>query len=319
SLIYVMSKRKGIVISIGIIIWLYSVASFRVLPESAFFFDLSNYLILHWGATGFGNIWIPFVIVVGILLFLIWILGRIDLNQFIFKRISFNWMYILFAILTLIVLWLGSQEGSAKTIWDQFIINFFGGSQNVFNLKAFLSYFIIYVGFIYLIQMYLQRSLREIGYYNLLRYNSVNKWFWSWFRKIFIYIGLYLLSLSLFSFLAGSSLSIYITIDNSSTIYEMFYHFFVNGYLQLLFYTLFVFIIAWLCKETFYSLVSISILSIFMFPGLNAKLIMPYGLNSMGYMLNGHSTYYISLVLSIWIIMEIVAILYIFNKKDIDF
>ncbi|WP_249365326.1 permease [Cytobacillus citreus] len=321
SLIYVMSKRKGIVISIAILLWLYGVASFRILPDSAFFFDLSNYLLLHWGAIGFGNIWGPIIIVVGILLIHIWILGKIDLNQNVFKK-SPIWIYILFLVITLIVLWSGTQEASSKNVWDKFIIIFLGGSLNGFNLKAFFSYFIIYVGFIYLIQLYLQRELREIGYYKLLRYHSVNKWFWSWYKKIIIYIGLYLLSLSLFSlilsFLTGSSLSFYISIKDTITIYETLFHFFVNGYLQLLFYTLFVFIIAWLCKETFYSLVGISILSIFMFPGLNAKLIMPYGLNSMGYILNGHSTYYISLVLSIWIIVEIIVILYIFNKKDID-
>lgn len=322
SLIYVISKRKGIVIATTILIWIYSVASFRILPDSAFFFDFSNYLILHWGAIGFSNIWIPLIIVVGVLLLLIWILGKIDLNRFIFKKISPNWIYILFSLFTLIIIWSRTQEGSAKTVWDQFIITFLGGAQNGFNLKAFLSYFIIYVGFIYLVQLYLQRALREIGYYNLLRYNSVNKWFWNWFRKIIFYIGLYLLSLSLFSltlsFLVGSSLKIYISIDNTITMYEMFYHFFINGYLQLLFYTLFVFIIAWFYKEVFYSLVGISILSIFMFPGLNVKLIIPYGLNSMGYILNGHSTYHMSLVLLTWIIIEIIVILYIFNKKDID-
>lgn len=101
SLIYVISKRKGIVIATTILIWIYSVASFRILPDSAFFFDFSNYLILHWGAIGFSNIWIPLIIVVGVLLLLIWILGKIDLNRFIFKKISPNWIYILFSLFTL--------------------------------------------------------------------------------------------------------------------------------------------------------------------------------------------------------------------------
>ncbi|MBE2909220.1 permease, partial [Anoxybacillus flavithermus] len=173
------------------------------------------------------------------------------------SKLRYNWGYIILLALIVIALWAGMREKLGKTIWDQFIFMFIGGSNHTFSLKSFLSYWVIYFGFIYLIQLYLQRELSEIGYYKLLRYRSISKWFWEWYRKIMIYIAFYLLILALFSLLLSSlkrfSFDFYISVDNSITIFEVFYHFFVNGYLQVLFYVLFVFIISWLSKEIFYS------------------------------------------------------------------
>ncbi|WP_278342562.1 permease [Parageobacillus thermoglucosidasius] len=322
AIIYVKSQRKGIVIFIAVFIWVYSGVSFKLLPSHAYLFNLCNYLILHSGAAQFGNIWGPFAIVIGLATLVVWSVNRIDLNTKIFSKLRYNWGYIIFFALIVIALWSGMREKLGKTIWDQFIFMFIGGSNQTFSLKSFLSYWVIYFGFIYLIQLYLQRELSEIGYYKLLRYRSISKWFWEWYRKIMIYIAFYLLILALFSLLLSSlkrfSFDFYISVDNSITIFEVFYHFFVNGYLQVLFYVLFVFIISWLSKEIFYSLLAICILSIFMFPGLNNWLIIPSGLNSIGYILSDHSIYRISVVLFLWNILGMIFVLYIFHKKDID-
>ncbi|MCM3799403.1 permease [Caldifermentibacillus hisashii] len=322
AILYVVTKKKFIVTFTAILIWLYGAASFRLLPDSAYLFDISNYLVLHWGVTSFGNLWGPFFVGFGALFLLILIISRIDLRKPSLKIVSFNWVYIAFSSIILIVLWFETRTKTAVTIWDQFLINFFGGSQNGYNLKAFLSYFIIYFGFIFLIQLSLQKELNNTGYYKLLRFQSVNKWFWNWFKKIPIYVTLYLIILVLVSLVisvfSGLSLSHQITLNKTTSINEVVYQFFINGFLQLLFYAVFTFIIAWLSKETFYSFIATSILSIFMFPGLNNNLIIPSGLNSMSYILDDHSIYKISIVLSIWLLLGIMVTLYFLNKNDID-
>jgi hypothetical protein len=322
AILYVLTKKKFIVTFTAILIWLYGVASFRLLPDRAYLFDISNYLVLHWGVTSFRNLWGPFFVGFGALFLLILIISRIDLRKPGLNTVTFNWVYIAFSSIILIVLWFGTRTKTAVTIWDQFLIHFFGGSQNGYNLKAFLSYFIIYFGFIFFIQLSLQKELSNTGYYKLLRFQSVNKWFWNWFKKIPIYVMLYLLILVLFSIVisvfSGLSLSHQITLNKTTSIYEVVYQFFINGFLQLLFYAVFTFIIAWLSKETFYSFIATSILSIFMFPGLNNNLIIPSGLNSMSYILDDHSIYKISIVLSIWLLLGIIVTLYFLNKKDID-
>lgn len=322
SVIYVISKSKGIVIAIAISIWLYNVVSFRFTPENLFFLDLSNYLMLHWGASGFGSIWVPPLIVVTFFILTLWFISKIDLNFKVIYKGRVKWSYMIFPVIIGVVLWMNIRAELVETIWDQLIVFFIGGTQNGFNIRNYLTYFIIYIGFIYLTQLYLQKLLREIGYYSLLRYHSANKWFWSWFKTIMIYTFAYLVSLSLISLMislmSGGSTKLYISLDRSIAIREVLYHFFVNGFLQLTFYILFVFLIAWLYKEAYFSFVGIGILSLFMFPGINTKLIIPYGLNSIGLMLEGYSIYYISLILCIWNLIIVGILAYIFNKKDID-
>ncbi|KPC97928.1 hypothetical protein LR69_03855 [Geobacillus sp. BCO2] len=91
-----------------------------------------------------------------------------------------------------------------------------------------------------------------------------------------------------------------------------FYHFLSTATFKFSFYVLFVFLISWLSKETFYSFVGIAILSFFMFPGLNNRGIIPSGLNSMAYLLTNDSIYRISTVLFLWNVFAIVFLLYVF-------
>ncbi|MED3749089.1 permease, partial [Geobacillus stearothermophilus] len=149
-------------------------------------------------------------------------------------------------------------------------------------------------------------------------------WQWTTFRSRLCDLASYFLSVPLFSLLfirrgTGENLYFNLYIDRSVTLLDMFYHFFVNGYLQVSFYVLFVFLISWLSKETFYSFVGLAILSFFMFPGLNNWGIIPSGLNSMAYLLTNDSIYRITIVLFLWNVFSIVFLLYVFSKQDLDF
>lgn len=317
AIIYVKWKKKGIIVFTAILIWVYGGVSFKLLPHHSLF-NLCNYLILHSGAVQFGNIWGSFTMVTGLMILLIWMVNRLDLNMK-----GYSWRYVVFIALIVMALWSGMREKAGETIWDQFLFMFIGGSNQAFYFKSFLCYWVLYFGFIYWVQLYLQKELSEMGYYKLLRYQSITRWFWRWYHKIMLYIGLYLFALALLALFISSlkrfSFDFYVSIDRSVTLLEVFYHFFVNGYLQISFYVLFVFLISWLSKETFYSLVGLAILSFFMLPGLNNWGIVPSGLNSMAYLFADYSVYRISIVLSLWNVLEIVFLLYVFHKQDLDF
>ncbi|BBW97130.1 hypothetical protein GsuE55_19630 [Geobacillus subterraneus] len=246
------------------------------------------------------------------------VINLLDLNLKLY-----NWNDYAAILLIVMSLWAGMRGKEGTTIWDQFLFMFIGGSNQAFYFKPFLCYLILYFGLVYWVQLYLQKELSEMGYYKLLRYQSTSRWFWGWYCKIMLYIGVYLFALALLalfiSFLNGFSFDFYVSIERSVTVLKIVYHFFVNGYLQLSFYVLFVFIIAWLSKETFYSFVGIALLSFFMLPHLNNWGIVPSGLNSMSYLLTDSSVYRISAILALWNVLMIVFLLYVFRKQDLHF
>lgn len=190
------------------------------------------------------------------------------------------------------------------TTGDSLILIFAGGSQVTFQLKSFLAYFFIYMTFIYLLQVQLQKKINETGYYQLIRYKSTNKWIFQWFKKVCTGIVVYLIFLFIsavgISFLFNQGLDFTVTIQDGVTFYQIIYHFFVNGFLQLVVYILFIFIVSWWSKEVFHSLVGIVLILLFMFPNMNSFLYIPSGLNSMFYILEGNSIYKISIILFVW-------------------
>ena len=66
----------------------------------------------------------------------------------------------------------------------------------------------------------------------------------------------------------------------------------------------------------FYGFVVLVFSSLFMLPGLNNLHIIPAGLNSIGYLIDGASPYYISATLSLFLIIEIITIYYLITKLD---
>lgn len=94
-----------------------------------------------------------------------------------------------------IMVWNARKRG--QTVWDQFLFMFIGGSRQAFYFKSFLCYWVLYFGVIYLVQLHLQTELSEMGYYKLVRYQSISRWFWAWYHKTMLYIGLYLFALAL--------------------------------------------------------------------------------------------------------------------------
>ncbi|MCH4828147.1 hypothetical protein [Planococcus halocryophilus] len=228
----------------------------------------------------------------------------------------------LFLVILLIISALvsGAVSTTAVTIGDNIFLMFAGGSQVTFQLRNFLAYFFTYMIFVYLIQMQLQKKLNNTGYYQLIRYKSTNRWLLRWIKEVTTSNILYLLLLFVSSigvaFFFTRNLDFSFTLNETLTFYHITYHFFINGFLQLSVYVLFVFILSWWSKEVFHSLIGIIIVLLFMFPNMNPSLYIPSGLNSMFYILEGYSMYRITAILIGWNIISIWVITYLL-KKDL--
>lgn len=148
----------------------------------------------------------------------------------------------------------------------------------------------------------------------MIRYRSINKWFLSWFPGILKTITILLLTLLI------GTISIAMLKGYSNTapdnLFDIIYHFIVNGFLQLLFYVIFVIIISFATKDVFKSFITLLTLTVFMLPGFRLNNLIPVGLNSMGYVLEGYPVFLISIKLAVYIAAEIIVLLYLFNKKD---
>ena len=200
------------------------------------------------------------------------------------------------------------------SIWEVFVGTFIGTTNEMFNLISFAFYVVFFLGAVYFVQLRLQRYLSEMSFYTMIRYRSMNKWFLSWFPGILKIIMILLLAL-----LAGT-ISIALLKGYSITVpenlFEILYHFMVNGFLQLLFYVLLIIIISFATKDVLKSFISLLMLTIFMLPGFRINNLIPVGLNSMGYVIKNSSVFLTSVKLTICIAVETIVLVYLLNKKD---
>lgn len=316
-ILYARFKKSSLLHLLNGLLYLYGSISFKVFPPSMKLVMMPNYLSLFHGVASFDSIMIPFVIVISVLLILIFIANNIDRNY----RNSKNYLVknlpvLVYGLLCLmgILFHISKHANKELTIWDGFIVTFMGTTNEIFSLISFAFYIVVFVGAVYFVQLRLQRYLSEMSYYTMIRYRSMNKWFLSWFPGILKTIMILLLTL-----LAGT-ISIALlkgySIIVPENLFEILYHFIVNGFLQLLFYVIFVIIVSFATKDVFKSFITLLTLTVFMFPGFRLNDLVPVGLNSMGYVLEGHSVFLISIKLAVYIAIEVVVLQYLFNKKD---
>ncbi|WP_096549730.1 hypothetical protein [Ureibacillus thermosphaericus] len=316
-ILYARFKKPSLLYLLNGLMYLYGSISFKVFPASMKLIVMPNYLSLFHGVASFDSIIMPFVIVLSVLLFLIFIANNIDRDY----RNSRNYLVknlpvLGYGLLCLmgILFHISKQSNGELSIWDGFIVTFMGTTNEIFTLISFTFYIVVFLGAVYFVQLRLQRYLSEMSYYTMIRYRSINKWFLSWFPGILKIIMILLLTL-----LAGT-ISIAMLKGYSITVpenlFEILYHFIVNGFLQLLFYVIFVIIISFATKDVFKSFITLLTLTVFMLPGFRLNNLMPIGLNSMGYVLEGYPVFLISIKLAVYIAAEVIVLLYLFNKKD---
>lgn len=316
TIIYILTRKFIYTVMTAVFFWILLLISLKWFPSDLPWLLFPNYFSLYHGVHFLG-VWKTFLVVIMCLTLIFYLCTKVDSN---FKGIisKIEWMYVIYALLFLLSLFYAFQQNHIQSIQDVFSAIFYGSSQYGANLISLFLYIVIYYGFVYFIQLHLNNELTNLGYYKILRYRSMTNWIWSCFRRLLI--SIIMLLVTFYIIIISIALIIGLNFNNpfssKVTFLDISYHFFVNGFLQLLFYVLLAFIISWISKETFYSFVVLAILLLFMIPGINFYQIIPVGLNSMGYLFDGISPYRITITILLFIIIELITVYHLLNRTD---
>lgn len=239
---------------------------------------------------------------------------------------SMNKFFLIYLSLCLfgIVFGVSGFHEQSSTVWDKLYFSFYGVSEQGFSITAFFYYCIVYIGIVYLVQVHLSIVLTERIYYQLIRYRGLYRWFWALIRPVIFHVISLLFLLFCITIIVGmfegKSLALSLTIVGDSSASMLIYHFFVNGFLQIMNYVLIAFLVLWVWKESEYGLFTLVVLMVTSLPMLNREKFLPSGLNSLGNVTgNEYDLYKITILLLFYLVIEMMIIWYLFRKKNITF
>ncbi len=287
--IYLVSQRKSILIGASIFIFLYAATSFQFLPEELSFLSLASYAKFYHGFMAFKSIFTPLILMGGLALALL--LGQAFFRQssILVDQLKSALPYLIYT--TLVFLGLSSTlleyDGMGQTVGDFIFLKFYGVASTGFSLLSLLYYLIVFLGFAYFFQVYLNDFVSQQLTYYLIRYKSYRAWFHSLMIRLSIVILGFLLGLgllaSLLGLVKGYQFSFQVRLETVSlTTLELVIHFLLNGFLQLLNYALILLIVTWLVQEAIYGLLGLGTFMVLMLPSINMSQVLPMGLNSFG-------------------------------------
>lgn len=320
SLSYVTIRNRNFLLIMCAIFFIGSIVGFKLFPREYAYLSPTTYFSLAKYINSFNSPLMGLGVLVGLsTIFFLYILS-IDLNKRKYfqsiKPYLSHVIYLVLCILGIVSTSISIESGKA-TILDVLVLSFQGSSSDSFAYSSFFYYSIVFFGLVYLINSDISREIDQMGYYKIIRYRNLEKWFWSWFKKLLLRVFTLLLLFVILSIIVGTvvgmKINFNVTVFHTDS-YTVLYHFFINGFLQIVFYILSVFIISWVRKEASHGLILISIFMVLMLPGINQQGVIPVGLNSLVYLLN-YSPYSITLVLLLANIIVYVAIKYLFTKS----
>ena len=237
----------------------------------------------------FKSIFTPFILMGGLALVLL--LGQAFFRQssILVDQLKSALPYLIYTVLVFLGLssTLLEYDGMGQTVGDFIFLKFYGAGSSGFSLLSLLYYLIVFLGFAYFIQVYLNDFVSQQLTYYLIRYKSYRAWFHSLMIRLSIVILGFLLGLgllaSLLGLVKGYQFSFQVRLETVSlTILELVIHFLLNGFLQLLNYALILLIVTWLVQEAIYGLLGLGTFMVLMLPSINMGQVLPMGLNSFG-------------------------------------
>ncbi|MFE4430898.1 hypothetical protein ACFRH9_28665 [Peribacillus butanolivorans] len=319
-LLYVTTKSKNLILIICAIVFLGGMAGFKLLPKELAFLSPSTYFSITKYMDSFNSPFLALGIMLAFSILCFLYFQLLDINKKIFfQSLKMNVPLLIYVFLCIlgIVSTAANLKTNENTILDVWIMSFRGSSLETFIYAPFFYYCIVFFGFVYIVNVRLSEEIDRMGYYKIIRFKNLERWFWSWFYKILIKAVLLLVFLTVLSIctavVMGMNLNFNITVFNQP-LYKVFYHFFMNGFLQITFYLLSIFIVAWVSKESIHGVILISIFMILMLPIVSQLNVIPVGLNSLVYMEN-LSLLNITLILLVSNILAYLVIKYLFTKS----
>lgn len=317
--VYVLTKSKYFILTMSVIVFLGGSIGFKILPTDVAFLSPTTYFSIAKGVNTFHSPILSYMVVLGIGVLIVLFLQVLDVNKKVYVQSIKSYIpigiYFFLCVIGIISKANSLLKSDDATICDVWIESFIGVSANRFAYLSFFFYLIVYFGFIYLVQLYLSNEIEHLGFYKMIRFRNLNKWFWSWMKRLLIAIALFLFTLMSLSLIIavcfGMNTSFYVT-KLSNPLHEVVYHFFINGFLQIVFYIFSVFIVSWLSKESIHGVLLISIFMILMLPGVNAYALIPVGLNSIVYLAD-YSPYYLTIILFVMNAIAYCVVHYLFK------
>ncbi|KEF39622.1 hypothetical protein M670_01399 [Schinkia azotoformans MEV2011] len=323
---FIIVPKKRAIAVMSIFLYTYSIVSFKLFSPDMLWGKLENYMILSFAYGAFNSIVTPFLVIIIVVIFCFLLVFLFQRSQFhIVKEFTAHHFptisYILLCIIGIVT---PIVRADFLTVWDRQYYQFFGVSEDGFSITVYFYYCIVFMGLVYLFRLYLTPLLDGLIYYQLIRYTSLYRWFFQLIGKMIVVVISFLLLLTsvtiIIGYLQGQSLDLQISVSQKVTLSHLGYHFFVNGFLQILNYVLIIFIVIWIYKEAIYSLIALGALIVAGLPMINVYKCLPSGLNSLGYVTGDFSELiHITVVLIIFLVVELVIIFYFFYKQKIAY
>lgn len=320
SLLFVATRSKNFILVCSVFVFLGGTVGFKLFPKELSYLSPSTYYSLTQFMHSFYSPIIGIGVILAFTITNFFFLLTIDINIKKFLRgISPYFPLLIYIFLTLLgIISISIKlKSSESTILDVWLLSFKGASPEAFSYSSFFYYFIVFFGFVYLATMQFSREIDIMGYYKISRFKNLKKWFWSWFYKILVNVILLLFGLTIVSIgiavVIGIKLSFSLTVLNEP-LYIIFYHFLINGFLQITFYLLCVFIISWVSKESIHGVTLISIFAALMLPIASSLVMIPVGLNSLVYLVDS-SPFSITIILIVSNAIAFLIIKYLFKKN----
>ena len=312
--IHVFLQSWSLTSFIVVVLYILSFVSWKMFPENLAILSLSNYVAMYQSL----NLWkttlmIPLIAI--LLIVLIYLSAKFKDKKYTFNFTAFQ----LSIILYLSVLVLGTYfmvDSRSLTVSDLFLLNFFGTSSEGYTLLSYMYYIVVFIGFLYLVQVYLAREFSEMSYYKIIRYSSMFKWMSEWFSKIILMtvthlIFMFFVTLTV-GYAKGLEFSLQASVSKNVDFLSLLYHFFINGILQISVYLLLLVILQMISKTNSINLILIGILLSLLFLGHKY---VPVGLNGYSHLIYGTPPIHISIYLSLIILVEGIILFYVLNKK----
>src|SRR5699024_10570429 len=135
--LYAIYKKQSILHVLNILLFIFGIAGFKIIPASLPFLEIPNYLLLFHGAERFSNIVMPFVIVVLVLTITILIANNVDKNKSNIKTfLNKNYPITIYILLCLMGVWFNIERYVVEdvTIWNILTIAFIGTTDEMYSL-----------------------------------------------------------------------------------------------------------------------------------------------------------------------------------------
>ncbi|KXH83748.1 hypothetical protein AU377_02985 [Sporosarcina sp. HYO08] len=231
------------------------------------------------------------------------------------KNLFSNQLFILFGLVSIFIQTY-NLPNEYRTITGSFYEQFYGLSTEGFNLYNYLFVTIIFLFSVTIFFNNVFIASKGDIYYQLIRYPSFKQWFYQILRRMVNHSFLTISILFIYTLFLALVFDFPFIGNYPFSSHELFYHFIVNGFLQLLNYHLIFVIFICLTKKIEFILLNIGILIVLGLPLFNSHWLFPIVLNSLGYITGGfYQPIRITLILGIYLTIELLIIKLLLSKK----